>query len=64
MCFYSGHKVFASKEETVCDFICDNYKIEVGGRKKVIKGADFVIRDNLDIPYDNVIPLWLLGFEY
>jgi uncharacterized protein len=60
----SGHKVFASKEETVCDFISDNYKIEVGGRKKAIKGADFVIRDNLDIPYDNVIPLWMLGFEY
>jgi len=60
----SGHKLFASKDETVCDFLLDEYKLEIGGRNKSIKGADFVIRDNLDLPYNNVIPLWMLGFEY
>jgi len=60
----SGHQFYALKNETVCDFILDNYKIEVGGRNKTIKNADYVIRDNLDVAYENVIPLWMLGFEY
>ncbi len=39
-------------------------KIEVGGKKKAIKRADFVVRDDIDSPDDKIIPLWMLGFEY
>jgi predicted AAA+ superfamily ATPase len=60
----SGHKLFAAKNESECDFILDNFKLEVGGKNKPIKGADYVIRDNTDVAYHNIIPLWMLGFEY
>lgn len=60
----SGRAVFASKNEKDCDFLIDSLKIEVGGRKKAAKSADFVIRDDIDVPSGNVIPLWLLGLEY
>jgi predicted AAA+ superfamily ATPase len=58
----AGRKVFASKNESEYDFIVDSVKVEIGGRKKIQKEADFVIRDNIDLPYDKVIPLWMLGF--
>ena len=60
----SDRKVFASVDETGYDFLIDNFKVEVGGRKKNSKKADFVLRDDIDIPDGNVIPLWMLGFEY
>jgi hypothetical protein len=40
------------------------YRIEVGGRSKKSKQADFVIRDDTDYPAGKAIPLWLLGFAY
>lgn len=60
----SGRKVFASKNDSEYDLIVDSNKVEIGGKKKSLKSADYVIRDNIDLPYDNVIPLWMLGFEY
>jgi len=60
----SGHQVFASADETACDFIIDDFKIEVGGKTKAVKKADFVLRDDIDIPDGPVLPLWMLGFEY
>jgi hypothetical protein len=36
-------------------------KLEVGGRGKSHKSSDFVIRDDIDIPFKNAIPLWMLG---
>ncbi|MCX6579166.1 MAG: hypothetical protein NT166_03185 [Candidatus Aminicenantes bacterium] len=29
----SNRKVFASADETACDFLIDDYKVEVGGKK-------------------------------
>lgn len=29
-----------------------------------MKKADFVVRDDVDVPVDNVIPLWMLGLQY
>ncbi|WP_129408583.1 ATP-binding protein [Marinitoga lauensis] len=55
-------EIFASKNEEDGDFIWNGIKIEVGGRNKKIKNSDFVIRDDIDIPLKNKIPLWLLGF--
>ncbi|MCP4158135.1 MAG: hypothetical protein GY757_61110 [bacterium] len=60
----SKRSVFAAVNETECDFLIDGLKIEVGGKKKAIKGADFVVRADIDIPDDKIIPLWMLGFEY
>lgn len=55
-------KIFASKNEKEGDFIWNDIKIEVGGKNKKIKKSDFVIRDDIDIPLKNKVPLWLLGF--
>jgi predicted AAA+ superfamily ATPase len=60
----SKRKVFTSDNEEEYDFQVDKFKVEVGGKKKRSKKADFVLRDDIDIPEDNVIPLWMLGFEY
>lgn len=60
----AGKKVFASKNEEAGDFLVNGSVIEVGGRSKAKKRADYVIRDNTDLPHRNIIPLWLLGFMY
>ena len=59
-----GYRVFASGKEEECDFIVEDKKIEVGGPGKKIKKADYVIRDNLDLPRENIIPLWMTGMMY
>jgi predicted AAA+ superfamily ATPase len=64
MSIESGREVYASENEKQYDFQIDQYKIEVGGKKKSPKNADFVLRDDIDIPDDKIIPLWMLGFEY
>jgi hypothetical protein len=60
----AGKKVFASKNEEAGDFLVNGSVIEVGGKSKAKKRADYVIRDNIDLPHRNIIPLWLLGFMY
>lgn len=50
------------KDDRQYDFSIDDCTFEIGGRSKKTKGANFVIRDDIDIPSNNVIPLWLLGF--
>lgn len=64
MCLKEKYELFASKNEKDCDFIVNNIKIEVGGRNKKKKNADFIITDDVDIPIKNKIPLWLLGLMY
>jgi len=60
----SGLPVFASSNETECDFVAGGFQLEVGGKKKQAKAADFVIRDNTDLPSGNIIPMWMLGMGY
>jgi hypothetical protein len=60
----SKRKVFAADNEREYDFLIDQFKVEVGGKNKESKKADFVLRDDVDIPDGNMIPLWMLGFEY
>ena len=60
----SKRKVFAADNEREYDFLIDQFKVEVGGKNKEPKRADFVLRDDVDIPDGNMIPLWMLGFEY
>jgi predicted AAA+ superfamily ATPase len=51
------------------DFIIDNYTFEVGGKNKQqtqIKqdGKSFVVKDDIEFGYLNVIPLWAFGLNY
>lgn len=52
------------------DFLVEErYLFEVGGRSKgksQIKGADsaFVVQDDTEIGFNNIVPLWLFGFLY
>jgi len=53
--------VYSIKNEKDGDFIFNGIKIEVGGKNKKRKNSEFVIRDDLDLPIRNKIPLWVLG---
>ncbi len=52
------------------DFIIDDkYIFEIGGKSKGDKQIkdiknSFVVRDDIETGYDNIIPLWLFGFLY
>ena len=59
-----SNNFFASKDEEKADFILDSYILEVGGKAKSIKSADFVIRDDFELPQKNIIPLWVIGLLY
>ncbi|GAB6276394.1 MAG: hypothetical protein SAMD01599839_09340 [Rectinema sp.] len=67
-----GYSVYASSDETICDFVVrggtipgeGRISIEVGGSGKSRKKADFVVRDDLDYASGSAIPLWSLGFLY
>lgn len=72
LCAESGWQVEATRDETSGDFVISRnldgtptkHKLEVGGASKKSKGSDFVIRDDIDFPAGNAIPLWLLGMTY
>lgn len=73
LCSNAGWMVEAAKDERDGDFVISRpagsgkmmkYGIEVGGHSKNPKKADFVIRDDVDYPAGNSIPLWLLGCAY
>ena len=52
------------------DFLVNNqFSFEVGGKNKTRKQIagiknGFIVKDNLEIGFDNQIPLWLFGFIY
>ncbi len=51
------------------DFIINNYTFEVGGKNKQQKqikkeGKSFVVKDDIEFGYLNVIPLWAFGLNY
>ena len=52
------------------DFLVDNrYLVEVGGRSKgksQVEGQkdSYIVKDDIEIGYQNIIPLWLFGFLY
>jgi len=51
------------------DFVIDNYTFEVGGKNKkqtqINKdGKSFVVKDDIEFGYLNVIPLWAFGLNY
>lgn len=51
------------------DFIIGDYTFEVGGKNKQQKqidkdGKSFVVKDDIEFGYLNVIPLWAFGLNY
>lgn len=60
------NKIKTSKKS---DFIVDEYTFEVGGKSKKQKqieqdGKSFIVKDDIEFGYLNVIPLWAFGFNY
>ncbi len=61
------HKVQLSKQ---ADFIIDGkYTFEVGGKNKGQKQIDgienaWIVKDNIELPMLNTIPLWMIGLLY
>lgn len=54
---------------SVSDFQIEKYTFEVGGKNKTqkqIAGVSdaFVVKDDIEIGYQNVIPLWVFGLMY
>ena len=50
-------------------YVNDKYTFEVGGSKKVkkqIKDVEnsYVVKDDIEYAYSNVIPLWAFGLNY
>ncbi len=61
-----NHKVMAS---SATDFIIGEYSFEVGGKNKTqkqIASIDnaYVIKDDIEYAYKNIIPLWMFGMNY
>jgi hypothetical protein len=51
------------------DFVIEDYKFEVGGKNKQQKqigkdGKSFIVKDDIEFGYLNVIPLWAFGLNY
>ncbi len=68
-----GYEIWASRKEEEYDFAISQGKgmssakkitLEIGGKSKSGKAADFVVRDDLDYPVQNAIPFWLLGMGF
>lgn len=61
-----NNEVISSKTS---DFVIDNFTFEVGGKSKPQRqierdGKSFVVRDDIEFGYLNVIPLWAFGLNY
>lgn len=60
------NEVIASRN---ADFVIDQYTFEVGGKNKQQNqlekdGQSFVVKDDIEFGYHNVIPLWAFGLNY
>jgi len=70
--YFSNKKRFFNEDIVLSkdgDFIVDGVTFEIGGKnktKKQIKGIEdsFVVRDDIEIGSNKIIPLWLFGFLY
>jgi predicted AAA+ superfamily ATPase len=60
------NEVISSKK---ADFMIEQYYFEIGGKNKQQNqiekdGKSFVVKDDIEYGYQNVIPLWTFGFNY
>ncbi len=64
--FHHYDAVISSK---TADFVIDDLTFEVGGENKQQKqiardGKSFVVKDDIEFGYLNVLPLWAFGLNY
>ncbi len=68
--FNQIEKIHNTKATKYADFLIDDtFTFEIGGKskqQKQIKDIEnsYVVKDNIEIGSDNIIPLWLFGFLY
>lgn len=60
------NEVISSKK---ADFVIGNYSFEIGGKNKQQHqlekdGKSFLVKDDIEFGYQNVIPLWAFGLNY
>jgi hypothetical protein len=60
------NEVISSKN---ADFIIKDYTFEIGGKNKQQKqiekdGKSYIVKDDIEFGYMNIIPLWTLGLNY
>lgn len=60
------NEVISSKN---ADFVIKDYTFEVGGKNKKQKqiekdGKSFIVKDDIEFGYMNIIPLWAFGLNY
>jgi predicted AAA+ superfamily ATPase len=60
------NEVISSKN---ADFVIEDYTFEVGGKSKQQKqiekdGKSYIVKDDIEFGYMNIIPLWSLGLNY
>lgn len=53
----------------VADFVIGKYTFEVGGKNKTqkqIEGIEnaYLVKDDIEYGYKNIIPLWAFGLTY
>ena len=61
-----NHQIISSK---ISDFVIDDYTFEIGGKNKKQNqieknGKSFIVKDDIEFGYLNVIPLWAFGLNY
>ena len=61
-----NNKVFRSEKG---DFNIDNLTFEIGGKSKTQKQIEglknaFIVKDDIEYGYKNVVPLWAFGLNY
>ena len=59
----SGREMLLSDNDVEYDFLIDVCSVEVGGKKKESKNAQFDLRNNINIPDVDIIHLRMLGVE-
>lgn len=68
--FNQTHSLMSVTASPVSDFLVDGkYTFEVGGKKKKqrqLQGTEngYVVKDDIETGYGNIIPLWLFGMLY
>ncbi len=68
--FNQTHSLMSVTASSVSDFLVDGkYTFEVGGKKKKqrqLQGTEngYVVKDDIETGYGNIIPLWLFGMLY
>jgi hypothetical protein len=60
------NQVYSSKN---ADFVIGDYTFEIGGKNKTQQqieqnGKSFIVKDDIEFGYRNVIPLWAFGMNY